>query len=64
MMAHRNWYFERTEDGHMTPHGLPNFNAYVENLCVLVFQTDRWTDGQTDGGINPGGAGLPIGSSR
>jgi hypothetical protein len=50
-MGHRNMYFEGTEDGQMTPRGYPNFNSYVKNLHVLVFQTN----GQTDRDINPGG---------
>ncbi len=57
MMARRNRYFKGTEDGQMTPLGNPNFNSYIKNLCFLVFQTDRQTDGQTDREINPGRLG-------
>ncbi len=43
----------------MTPHGYPNFNSYINNQRLLVFQTDGRTDGRmdgwTDGNINPGG---------
>jgi hypothetical protein len=44
LLVHRNWYSEGIEDGQKTPRGHPNFNSYVENLCVLVFQTDGLTD--------------------
>jgi hypothetical protein len=54
----------------MTLLGHPNFNSYIKNLRVLVFQTyqrmDRWMDGlmdrQTE--INPGWALQPLGSSK
>jgi hypothetical protein len=48
MMGLRNSYFEGMEDGQMTQRGYPNFNSYVKNLLVLVFQTDGRTDRQTD----------------
>ncbi len=48
MMGCRNRYFKGTEDGQMTPCGYPNFNSYIKNLCVLVFQTDGQTDRRTD----------------
>jgi hypothetical protein len=47
MMGRRNRYFKGTEDGQMTPHGYPNFNSCVKNLCVFIF----------DGEINPVWAG-------
>ncbi len=40
-MGHRNRYSEGRNNRQMTPHGYPNFNSYVKNLCVLVFRTDR-----------------------
>jgi hypothetical protein len=46
-------------DGQKTPRGHPNFNSYIQNLCVLVLQTDRQTDGRTDGQRNDSGVGLP-----
>ncbi len=30
-----------TKNRQITPRGYPNFNSYVKNLRVLVFQTDR-----------------------
>ncbi len=45
-MGHRNKYLEGRNDRQMTPHGYPNFNSYVKNLCVLVFRMYRRTDGQ------------------
>jgi hypothetical protein len=53
MMGRRNRCFEGTEDGQMTPPGYPNFDSYIKNLRVLVFQTDGQTDRQTDGEIHP-----------
>jgi hypothetical protein len=44
IMAHRNRYFEWTEDRQMTPCGNPNFNSHVKYLRILVFQTDGWMD--------------------
>ncbi len=44
LLAHRNRYSEGMDDGQKTPHGHPDFNSYVKNLCVLVFITDGWTD--------------------
>ncbi len=35
---------EGMDDKQKTPRGHPNFNSYVNNWCVLVFQTDRWTE--------------------
>jgi hypothetical protein len=32
----------------MTPCVYPNFNSYVKNLRILVFQADRQTDGRTE----------------
>jgi hypothetical protein len=46
MMGHRNRYFKGMEDGQMAPRVYPNFNSYVKNLCILVFQTDGQTDGR------------------
>ncbi len=37
MMARRNGYFEGTEDRKMTPRGYPNFNSYMKNLRVFIF---------------------------
>jgi hypothetical protein len=34
------------DNGQKTPCGHPNFNSYVKNLRVLVFQTDGQTDRQ------------------
>jgi hypothetical protein len=48
LLSHRNRYSEGTEDGQKTPCGHPNFNSYIQNLRVFVFQTDKQTDGQTD----------------
>jgi hypothetical protein len=48
MMGCRNRYFEGMEDGQMTPPRYPNFDSYLKNLCVLVFQTDGQTDRQTE----------------
>ncbi len=50
MVGCRNRYFDETEDGQMTPRGYPNFNfnSYIKNLRVLVFQTDEQTDGQME----------------
>jgi hypothetical protein len=43
---------EGKDDGQKTPRGCPDFNSYVKNLHVLVFQTDRqtvrWTDRWTE----------------
>jgi hypothetical protein len=49
LLAHRNRYSEGMDDGQTTPRGHPNFNSYVKNLRVLVFQIDGLTDRQTDG---------------
>jgi hypothetical protein len=49
LLAHRNRYLEGADDRQITPRGYPNFNSYVKNLRVLLFQTDRWTDSQMDG---------------
>jgi hypothetical protein len=48
LLAHRNRYLEGTDNGQKTSRGHPNFNSYIQNLHVLVFQVDRWTDRQTD----------------
>jgi hypothetical protein len=48
MMERRNRYFEGTEDGQMTPRVYPNFNSYIKNLHILVFQTDRQMDGRME----------------
>ncbi len=40
-MRSKNRYSEGRIDRQMTPCGYPNFNFYVKNLRVLVFQTDR-----------------------
>jgi hypothetical protein len=54
LLAHRNRYLEGTDDGQKTPRGHPNFNSYVKNLRVLVFITDRQTDGRTETLISVG----------
>ncbi len=36
------------DDGQKTRRGHPDFNSYVKNLCVLVFQMDGQTDRQTE----------------
>jgi hypothetical protein len=36
------------DDGQKTPREHPDFNTYNKNQCVLVFQTDRQTDGRTE----------------
>ncbi len=59
LLAHRNRYSEGTDDAQKTPRGHPDFNSYIQNLRVFIFQTDRQMDGQTDGEINPVWAGLP-----
>jgi hypothetical protein len=48
LLTHRNRYLEGMEDGQRTPRGHPNFNSYVKNLRVLVFQADGRTDRRTD----------------
>jgi hypothetical protein len=45
LLAHRNRYLDGMDDGQKTPCGCPNFNSYIKNVRVLVFQTDRLTDG-------------------
>ena len=56
LLAHRNRYSKGTEDRQKTPRGQPNLNFYVKYLRVLVFQTDRQTDGWMDREINLGWA--------
>jgi hypothetical protein len=36
------------DDGQKTPRGHPDFNSYIKNIRVLVFQTDGWMDEQTE----------------
>ncbi len=36
------------DDAQKTPRGHPDFNSYVQNLRVFIFQTDRQTYIQTD----------------
>jgi hypothetical protein len=57
LLAHRNMYSEGTDNAQKTPHGHPDFNSYVQNLRVFIFQTDRHTNRQTDREINPVWAG-------
>jgi hypothetical protein len=52
LLAHRNRYSEGTDDAQKTPRRHPDFNSYIQNLCVFIFQTARWLDGQTDGWRN------------
>jgi hypothetical protein len=46
------------DDGKKTPCGHPDFNSYVKNLRVLVFQTNGWMNTLIHGGfphyISPG----------
>jgi hypothetical protein len=46
LLAHRNRYSEGMDDAQQTPRGHPDFNSYVQNLRVFIFQTDRQTDEQ------------------
>jgi hypothetical protein len=48
-MGRRNRYFKGMEDRQITPRGYPNFNSYIKNKRILVFQTDGWTDKRTNG---------------
>ena len=57
LLVHRNRYSEGINDGQKTPRGHPDFNFYVQNLCVFIFQTVGQTDGLTDTEINPVWAG-------
>ncbi len=41
LLAHRNRYWEGMDDAQKTPRGHPDFNSYVQNLHVFIFQTDR-----------------------
>ncbi len=52
LLLHRNRYSEGMDNGQKNPRGHPNFNSYVKNLPILVFQTDRQTDRQMDRDIN------------
>jgi hypothetical protein len=52
LLRHRNRYSEGRDDGQKTPRGHPNFNSYIQNLYVLVFQTDGQTNRQMDGRMN------------
>jgi hypothetical protein len=62
---HRYRYSEGTDDAQKTSLGHPDFNSYIQNLRVFIFQTDRQmdegtnrqTDRQTDREINPVWAG-------
>ncbi len=47
------------EDGQKTPRGVPDFNSYVKIQRVFIDngQTDKQTNRQTDGEINPVWAG-------
>ncbi len=58
LLAHRNMYLERTDDGQNTPREYTKFNSYIKNLQVLVFQSDGWTDRRTDGQRHLSGGGL------
>jgi hypothetical protein len=53
LLAHRNRYFERMDDGKITPCGYPTFNSYIKNLRFSILGRDR----RRDGDINPGGVG-------
>jgi hypothetical protein len=59
LLVHRNRYSEGMDDGQKTPRGHPDFNSYVKILRVFIDngRTNRQTDGQTDGEINPVWAG-------
>jgi hypothetical protein len=52
LLAYRNRYLEGTDNAQKTSRGHPDFNSYVQNLCVFIFQTDGQMDermnGQTD----------------
>jgi hypothetical protein len=48
LLAHRNRYMEGTEDAQKNPCGHPDFNSYVQNLLVFIYQTDGRMDGQMD----------------
>ncbi len=52
LLTHRNKYSEGTDNAQKTPLGHLEFNSYVKILRVFIFQTDRQTDGWTDGEID------------
>jgi hypothetical protein len=51
LIAHRNSYLNRMDDGQKTSRGHPDFNSHMKILRVLAFRTDRQMDG-TDRDIN------------
>ncbi len=48
LLAHRNRYSEGTEDAQKTSRGHPDFNSYVQNLRVFIFQSDGQMDERTN----------------
>jgi hypothetical protein len=59
LLVHRNRYSEGMDNGQKTPHGHPGFNSYVKSLRVFIMNgwTNRQTDRQTEGEMNPVWAG-------
>jgi hypothetical protein len=57
LLANRNRYLERMDNGQMTQCGYPNFYSYIKNLSFsmgqmdrqIIARTDRQMDGRTDG---------------